>query len=158
MPGKMMLSDWLKTASMAVLVSGGLHGTSLAQEIKPLSVAEIAAKGGVLLTGPQITQLMVGNTVLGIRLVSAPKVPKGSSVTMYYRDSKTRVFRTPEGRLIEATWWVEANETCAEYKLEKAGHVCGANYRLGSEFYFCERNTKVCEWTFRVLPGNPHNL
>ena len=152
------LLAWLKTASMAGLVWGGLHGTVLAQEVKALSVPEITAKGGVLLTGPQITSLLVGNTAVSIRLVSAAKVPKGSSVVLFFRDSKTRVFRTQDGRLIEATTWVEGTETCSEYKVEKIGHVCGTNYRLGSEFYFCERNTAVCEWTFRILPGNPHNL
>ena len=127
-----------------------------AQEIKALSEKEIAAQGGIQLTGPQIVATLTGNTAYAMRLTGGPTLPKGTVVPLFYRDARTRVARGPT--VIEAPWWTDGNQACAENKVEKVGHVCGTMHRLGSGFYFCERNTRVCEWYMRVVSGNPEKL
>ncbi len=140
----------------AALTLAALVADGHAQEIKPQSEKEIAAQGGVQLTGPQVVATLTGNTAYAMRLTGGPTLPKGTVVPLFYRDARTRVARGPT--VIEAPWWTDGNQVCADNKVEKIGHVCGTMHRLGNGFYFCERSTRVCEWYFRVVPGNAEKL
>jgi hypothetical protein len=131
-------------------------GPAHAQEPKAMNEKEVAATGGVRLTGQQIAATFTGNTVAAIKLAAGPAFAKGAVVHIYYRDARTRV--VTGGRTIESTWWTDGDLSCAENKVERTGHVCGSVYKLGRDFYYCERHTPTCEWYLRLVPGNPHNL
>jgi hypothetical protein len=140
-------------ATLAALI---LAVPASAQDQKVMDEKQVAAAGGVRLTGPQIVAAFAGNSAVSIRVVPGPNLPKGTTVSIYYRDARTRVVRA--GTVIEATWWTDGDMTCAENKVERIGHVCGSVWRLGSDYLYCERGTKVCEWQLRLLPGNAFNL
>lgn len=151
---------WASSIASVVAVLTCSSSSSIAQTrgLEPLTPAQVVAKGGVPLTGPQIVARSVGNTTYSVRLKAAHNIPAGGFIAVFYRDAKTRVFRAPNGRLMEALWWIEGNQLCAEFKLERIAHVCGTIYQAPSGMYFCERNAPLCEWQIRMVPGNPENL
>jgi hypothetical protein len=134
-----------------------LVGAAQAQDFTTFTTSQLAAKGTTQLSGPQISTLLLGNTAYILRLGNTRTAPQGAMVINYFPNARTRINSTAS-RKFEATWWIDGNQYCTEYKMAKTGHVCSTLYRLGSDTYVCEAGEPLCEWRMRLIPGNPENL
>ena len=146
-------------AILAALTVGALAGPAAAQLPKPLKESEMRAAGGRQVTGPELKQLWVGNTVYIILLKKMGPGAPGAVIANYYPNERIRRQKFPDSpKITESNWWMDGNNRCVEERVITAGHLCSSAWELAGTFYLCVLPEGDCGMSFRIAPGNPEKL
>ncbi len=144
--------------ALAVLFCGGVATSAAAQLPKPMTESELKAANSRALLGPEIRQVLLGNTSYLVFLANVGQVKAGATVTTFYRDERTRVQLLPNKVKQEASWWIEGNNLCLEQRSVNVGHNCYSMYPASGGYYSCIHPAGDCPTLSRVVPGNPDGL
>ncbi len=126
---------------------------------KPMMEAQVRAAGGRQIGGPDLLQMLVGNSqyLMFLRSVGNSKV--GDVILIYYPDQRTRIVRWPGGYSYKSNIWLEGDALCVEQRGGTgAGHQCYSSWVLGDTTYQCALPAGDCLLTSRVVPGNTERL
>lgn len=144
--------------ALAVLFSGGLAASAVAQLPKPMKESELKAANSRALSGPEMRQVLLGNTSYLVFLADVGQAKAGATVPMFFRDERTRVQLLMNKTKQEASWWIEGNNVCLEQRAVNVGHNCYSMYQAPGGYYSCLQPTGDCPYLTRVVPGNPDGL
>lgn len=147
----------MRKLMIAGLLSCAAAAPVLAQATKPMTEAEVKAAGGVQLSGADIKQKYPGNTTYSITLKPIGGMPTGTVLAIYHRTDRARVLKAP-ATTIEANWWVDGNNYCAEQRVTNQGHQCYSIWDLRGTVYACLQPVGDCMFSSRLVPGNPEHL
>lgn len=140
----------------------GLYGASAtwAQQLpKAMQETEIRAAGGIQIRGPELKQMLIGNTAYSIFLRNINSSKAGDVIVSYYRDDKTRMVQWPNRHTYQSNIWFEGDALCVEQRGGTgAGHQCYSAWNVGNVAYNCALPGGDCLIAFRMIPGNPEGL
>ena len=141
----------------AVTFGFAVWNVTTASAQMPQPEAELIAAGYKRLSGQEASTLLVGNTTYALWLVTSGPIVKGTTITLFWRDAKTRLAMGNDKKKVEAHWWIENDKVCNESKVVNPGHNCTTIVRRDFSIYWCNQSAN-CTVVLRVVPGNPDSL
>ncbi|MCA0303804.1 MAG: hypothetical protein LCH95_15470 [Proteobacteria bacterium] len=149
--------DHLHFLARILLPILALSWPALGQDASVKTEAEVRSAGGRKLTGAEVRELYLGNTIYVVYLKNESNVAKGTVVPIHHQDAKTRTVKVG-GSKYTSLWWMDGDHYCSEQRFTTLAPRCYALWTAGGSYYSCLQPTGECFFMVRVLPGNPEKL
>ncbi|MCA0303803.1 MAG: hypothetical protein LCH95_15465 [Proteobacteria bacterium] len=124
--------------------------TALAQDTLPRAptTAEVLQKGGRLVSGAELKQLLLGNTAHYVFLEDLYGFKRGSVTPVTHVDERSTVDKNGT----KSIWWIDGDARC-QPAADRSPTNCAFWYELAGTYYVCNREVQKCRTLARVTPG-----